>query len=96
MSAEQRMSVQTFAHELGDLIRRYLLTFDPAAPTNLQMIRLQVNGENLGLVYAEQGGQPPELSITMSRLNRPSDLEPITYPIEDATADDPRRKGWRP
>ena len=41
------MSVKDFATELGELIRRYLLTFDPAAPTTLQNIRLQVAGENL-------------------------------------------------
>lgn len=89
---DDRMSVQTFAQELGDLIRRYLLTFDPAAPTNLQMIRLQVSGENLGLNYAEQGGQPPELHISMSRLERESDLPPITYPMQNAEENDPRRK----
>lgn len=95
MSADpSRMSVQDFAAELGALVRRYLLTFDPAAPTRLQMIRLQVNGENLGLTYAEQGGQPPELHISMSRLDRDSTLEPITYPIPDPAEDDPR-KGWK-
>jgi hypothetical protein len=91
---EERMSLQTFANDLGTLIRRYLLTFDPAAPTKLQLIRLQVSGENLGLIYAEQGGQPPSLSVSLSQLERPSDLDPIEYPMVDPTADDPR-KGWR-
>lgn len=89
------MSVQTFAQALGDLIRRYLLTFDPAAPTELQTIRLEVSGANLGLNYAEQGGQPPSLHISLSRMERPSDLQPITYPMENPVEDDPRRKGWR-
>ena len=90
MSAPERMSVQDFAHDLGELIRRYLLTFDPAAPTELQLIRLQVSGANLGLIYAEQGGQPPELTITMSRLERNSDLAPIDYP--QTQPEDPRDK----
>lgn len=94
MTDEERMSVQGFAQALGDLIRRYLLTFDPAAPTTLQQIRLQVNGENLGLTYAEQGGQPPELHISMSRMTAPSNLPPITFPIENPEEKDPRR-GWR-
>lgn len=94
MTEPERMSVQTFATELGGLIRRYLLTFDPAAPTNLQGIRLQVTGENLGLDYNEQGGESPSLHISMSRMERPSDLAPITYPMENPPEDDPRR-GWR-
>ena len=89
------MSVQTFADELGELIRRYLLTFDPAAPTELQAITLQVTGANLGLNYSEQGGQPPALHISMSRLERPSDLAPITYPMENPPEDDPRRGVFR-
>ena len=90
-----RMSVADFATELGELIRRYLLTFDPAAPTELQNIRLQVAGANLGLTYAEQGGQPPELHISLSRMERNSDLVPITYPMETPETDDPgNRKGF--
>jgi hypothetical protein len=95
MSAPERMSVQTFAQELGELIRRYLLTFDPAAPTNLQSITLAVTGENLGLNYAEQGGQPPSLHISLSRMERPSDLDPITYPMENPPEQDPRRGIFR-
>ena len=91
---EQRMSVQTFAHDLGGLIRRYLLTFDPAAPTELQHIRLEVTGANLGLTYSEVGGEPPALHISLSRLERVSDLPPISYPMENPPEDDPR-KGWR-
>lgn len=91
MSTPERMSVQTFAQELGDLIRRYLLTFDPAAPTDLQSIKLAVTGKNLGLDYTEQGGQPPSLHISMSRMERMSDLPPITYPLENPPEDDPRR-----
>jgi len=94
MATDERMSVQSFAHDLGELIRKYLLTFDPAAPTELQSIRLDVSGANLGLQYAEQGGQPPSLHISLSRMERPSDLQPITYPMENPTEDDPRR-GWR-
>lgn len=90
MTDTERMSVETFAHDLGELIRSYLLTFDPAAPTELQLIRLQVSGANLGLIYAEQGGQPPELSITMSRLERNSDLQPLDLP--QTNPDDPRDK----
>lgn len=96
MSGE-RMSVQDFAHDLGELIRRYLLTFDPAAPTELQSINLNVAGANLGLIYTEQGGQPPSLHISLSRMERDSDLSPIDerrlgHPSED----DPRRPdgGW--
>ena len=92
MTEDARMSVKTFADELGDLIRRYLLTFDPAAPTELQNIVLQVSGANLGLNYTEQGGQPPSLHISMSRMERNSDLAPITYPMENPPEDDPRRK----
>ena len=95
-AADDRMSVKTFAVALGDLIRRYLLTFDPAAPTELQQIRLDVSGKNLGLIYTEQGGAPPSLHISMSRMERESDLPPITYPIENPSEDDPRRPdgGW--
>lgn len=93
MTDTERMSVQTFAAELGELIRRYLRTFDPAAPTDLQMIRLQVTGANLGLTYAEQGGQPPELHIAMSRLERDSELSPIEYPMTTATEETDPRKG---
>ncbi len=93
MNAPERMSVQTFATELGELIRRYLLTFDPAAPTELQSINLAVTGANLGLNYTEQGGQPPSLHISLSRMERDSDLQPITYPMQNPPEDDPRRKG---
>ena len=91
MTDTERMSVQTFANDLGDLIRRYLLTFDPAAPTELHSITLAVTGANLGLNYAEQGGQPPSLHISLSRMERMSDLPPITYPMENPPEDDPRR-----
>ena len=93
MGMPEKMSVKDFADDLGALIRKYLLTFDPAAPTELQMIRLQVSGANLGLIYAEQGGQPPELTITMSRMERNSDLAPIDYP--QVQPEDPRdREGF--
>ena len=91
---DERMSVQTFAADLGELIRRYLLTFDPAAPTELQSINLAVTGANLGLNYTEQGGEPPALHISLSRLERPSDLAPIEYPMENPPEDDPRRGRW--
>ena len=93
MASVERMSVKDFATELGELIRRYLLTFDPAAPTTLQNIRLQVAGENLGLIYAEQVGEAPSISINMTEMERPSDLEPITYPMTDPNEIFPR-KGW--
>ena len=95
MSAPERMSVQTFAHDLGELIRRYLLTFDPAAPTELQGITLQVTGANLGLSYSEQGGEPPSLYISLSRMERPSDLAPIEYPTEHPLDEKDPRRGWR-
>jgi hypothetical protein len=91
MTDSERMSVQTFATELGELIRRYLLTFDPAAPTELQSINLAVTGANLGLNYTEQGGQPPSLHISLSRMERDSELAPIEYPMENPPEDDPRR-----
>jgi len=92
MSEPERMTVRTFAHDLGDLIRKYLLTFDPAAPTELQSIRLQVSGANLGLIYAEQGGEPPSLQLSLSRMELPSDLPPITYPMENPDEMDAKRR----
>lgn len=90
-AAEDKMSVQGFATALGELIRHYLLTFDPSAPTELQHIRLQVSGANLGLVYVESGGEPPSLQISLSRMERVSELAPITYPQENPDESDPRR-----
>lgn len=89
MTATEHMSVQTFATELGELIRRYLLTFDPAAPTELQNITLAVAGKNLGLNYTEQGGQPPSLHISMTKMERVSDLPPITEPMVNPDDFDP-------
>lgn len=85
------MSVQTFATDLGELIRTYLLTFDPAAPTEIQYINLVVNGANLGLTYTEQGGKPPTLIVSMTQLERVSDLPPITDPMVSTQDTDPRR-----
>lgn len=92
MSSTEPLTVQTFAQELGELIRRYLLTFDPAAPTELQHINLAVHGKNLGLQYTEQGGEPPALVISMTKMERVSTLPPISDPMVNAP-DEARKQG---
>lgn len=68
MSGELRY-VDDFARELRALVRAYLVTLSPGAPTDIRHIRLEASGAGLSVTYSEDGADArPGLQVALTGI----------------------------
>jgi len=84
--AAEIYSVKSLADELLRVARAYLTHFDPGSPLDVSVIRLEISGPALTVIFAQTGLAPPTLTVTMQEI---TDATPLVPHTED------EKRRWR-